>query len=384
MKKFLYFLISLLNKILYKDNKKICFFSFPDFSDNAKALFEFMIVNNMKEYKYIWLVSDKQNINKELKDYNISIAKKNSLLGVLSYMTSKYVFYTHGLYNGIKISKKQVVINLWHGMPLKNIGLLDEKAKSAPLFSYAIATSEFFRGILSKSFGVPEEKILITGQPRNDKLSSENEDINKLSIDKKKYKKIFIWLPTFRRTEVYETRADGFINDSGLPFISKEELVELNDFLEKNKDLLIIKLHPMSRSNSREFNKFSHIKIFKSNEFINLSCDLYSLLNDIDALITDYSSIYFDFLILNKPIAFAINDYDEYKKSRGYVISDIYKLMPGEIIKDFSGFKKFISETTSGIDKYKSIREEVNAKYINKYNDDESSKRILKYLGLIR
>ena len=83
---------------------------------------------------------------------------------------------------------------------------------------------------------------------------------------------------------------------------------------------------------------------------------LYSLIGECGVLLTDYSSVYIDYLILNRPIGFIIDDFEEYKNSRGFVFDKPDDWMPGEKIKTFEELEKFILDIKNGIDKYREVR----------------------------
>ena len=368
-----------------KNKNKVCFVSHPDFSDNSMSVFDYMVSKKTMKYEIVWLVNDlyiPSEIEELKKQFKLKVVKLKSLLGILNYMTSKYIFYTHGALNGVECLDKQIVVNLWHGMPLKNIGYLDNKTKEEVAhFTYTIATSEEFQNVLSKVFGVDKNKVLITGLPRNDRMNKFKDVLNKLGINGQQYNKKILWMPTFRKSSVGDKRKDGISKDGQLPLLTTEELVNLNKYLNDNKDLLIIKLHPMDTLAKKDFSELSNIKVIINDDFKIIGEQLYSIFKEIDALITDYSSVYFDYMILDKPIGFVMNDLGEYSSSRGFVFEDIYDWIPGPIIKDVAQLHNFIEQINNNVDDYKNIREKVNNK-TNKYSDFNNTERLFDKLGL--
>lgn len=384
-KKYISKICSLLNKMIKKKKNKVCLVSFPDFSDNCMGVFNYIIKENLIKYEIVWLVNElciPDKISKLQTSYKIKVIKKNSLMGLLNYMTSKYIFYTHTPFNGIENLNKQIVINLWHGMPLKNIGYLDnEMEKNIPRFTYTIATSKEFQEVISKVFGVNKSKVLVTGLPRNDEINKFKNILTKLKIDGEKYNKKILWMPTFRKTVMGGIRNDGKHKDGKLPLLSNKEIKEFNKYLNDNNDLLVIKLHPMDSLKKKDFSKLSNIKIVTNGDFNNIGEQLYSLFQEFDAFITDYSSVYFDFMLLNKPIGFVMDDLEEYSSSRGFVFKNIYDWIPGPIIKDVSALKTYIKHINDDIDDFKGIREKVNNK-TNRYSYYNNTKRLFTKLGL--
>lgn len=152
-------ILSILDYIVPKHKKMIVFSSFPDFSDNAFAMFIYMINKHKNDFQYIWLISENENL---INNYNNQeeivfpkVYKKNTLKGIYFYFRARYVFYTHGMYPGVLIPKNHIVVNLWHGMPLKKIGFLTNDKNNIytiPKAKYTIATSKMFQEILSNVF----------------------------------------------------------------------------------------------------------------------------------------------------------------------------------------------------------------------------------------
>jgi len=385
LRRFIIKLLAAINSILRKNKNKVCFVSFPDFSDNCMSVFDYMVSKKLMQYEIVWLVNNlyvPEDIVELQKQFKIKVIKQKSLLGILNYMTSKYIFYTHGAFNGVECLDKQIVVNLWHGMPLKNIGYLDNATKEEVAhFTYALATSEEFEDVIAKAFGVDKDKVLVTGLPRNDRMNKFRNLLYKLGIDGEQYNKKILWMPTYRKSKMGDKREDGNCKDSQLPLLSKDELVDLNKYLVENENLLIIKLHPMDTLKKIDFDKLTNIKIVINNDFKNIGEQLYSLFQEVDALITDYSSVYFDFMLLNKPIGFVMDDIGEYSSSRGFVFEDIYDWIPGPIIKDVSQLHTFIEHINDNIDKFKKVRQRVNNK-TNKYTDFKSTERLFEELEL--
>lgn len=384
MKKIVYFMFNLFEKIIPKTNI-IIFNSFPDYSDNSYALFRYMVLNQFyQKYKIIWLTLSrdcKKLENNIKKEFNIKIKcyKKNSILGFYYYFRAFKVFCTHGIFSFIKIENNKKV-NLWHGMPLKKIGFLDEKYKSLDKIynqDYLICTSEFFKNIMEKAFKEKKDRVLITGQPRNDLLFQRGNFFLKRKINKQNYKRIFIWMPTYRQSIIGDIRVDGSFKNNFIGLVAIKNMNEINNVLKEKNYLLIIKIHPMDVLNKIELDKYSNIIILKSKDLELMNEQLYQLLGETDALITDYSSVWIDYEILDKPIFFMMEDYEEYKNSRGFIFRDFEKRSPYPIIDSYENFLKFLKI----YEKINLNNIEINNKY-NKYKDDKSCERIIKYLKI--
>jgi len=393
MKQLILYIFSLLNYIYPKSKNKIIFISSPDFSDNSFALFKHMIENTKKKKNYTWLVDNikDKELYLDMIDKNISfthealkqiqIIDKKSFSGMWIFISTKYIFFTHGFYTGMSLPKQQVRINLWHGMPLKAIGYLNKHGNDAtiPKPSIVLATSELYQDIMGKVFKVAKEKILITGQPRCDLFWETQDILKRFGIEKNKYQKVILWTPTYRYDKNYKIK-DGIFNDT-LPLLKEDDLIKLNSFLASIKSYMVIKLHPMDILNTYSFDNFSNIKILKDNVFLHEGCQLYSLLSEIDILITDFSSIYIDFLLLDRPIIFAIDDFDEYTKTRDFVFQSPKDYMPGSLVDSTQSLIAILNDIIINdndlyTDKRKKIKKEFH-KYENSF-----SERLIKSLKL--
>ena len=231
-------------------------------------------------------------------------------------------------------------------------------------------SSHYFDDIAKKYYGVKEKNIAICGQPRTDVMFKNNPIYKEL----KKYKKIVIWMPTFRKSTLM-----GYSNTSRdlvIPILNSDDFKDINDWLGKKGVCVLVKLHPMQDISSFENLNLSNLYLLSHLEFVAKGWDLYRLIGQSDALITDYSSVFYDFMLLNRPMAFTVDDYDDYKDNRGFAVQDPDYLTPGYKIKTKADFKNFIVDIENGIDKFEEPRKEVN-KLVNTFNDGKQCERVL-------
>ncbi|GLZ88430.1 hypothetical protein Pres01_44810 [Metapseudomonas resinovorans] len=239
-------------------------------------------------------------------------------MGIYHFATSKHTFHTHGTYSFIRKKSDTTLINLWHGMPLKNIGLLDNKSPDDICYSdILVSTSPLFSKILSAAFGVSSEKIFHLGLPRNDVLAASANTDRKLIAEKFSFwegNKFVAWLPTYRKSVIGDIRQDSKTSS----FLDEWEpriLDEINQLAKAREIHLIIKLHPMDSLNREfEYEKFSNIHIFTSNSWEDLNLDLYDFLSVSSGLISDISSVLIDYQLTNRPIGITVNSITEYKR----------------------------------------------------------------------
>ena len=381
----------ILNKIakvfnyFFQNKNVIIYNSFPDFSDNSFALYCY-ISNHFSNYTNIWLVNNislKEDYLKLASNYTniekLEIVKKKSFPGIYYYLTSRIIFHTHGIFNFFGLISTQTKINLWHGMPIKKVGYFDSPNCAEPISDYHVASSKFYQDIMSKVFGVSNKKVLITGQVRNDFLIQGKTSINKLFSQKREFKKTILWMPTYRKSVIGDIRVDGKVNPD-IDFLSEENLSRINKILIKTESICYVKLHPMDYLQVEHFRSYSNLVFIDNDSFLDNGVAMYSVFNSVDILLTDFSSIYIDFMLLNKPIGFVFSDYDEFKNSRGFVFSDPKKYMPGEFITSIDKLKMFLTEVIiNENDNYKNKREEIK-NIFHAYERDFSKKLLEKIM----
>lgn len=369
---------------IFRIKNIIVFESHADYSDNSRAFFEYLIENKYNEkYRIYWFVNDQnkfKNIN--IKNVKFLTMWKNgvhkSLIQWLRYFkivkNAKYLIFSNRKLDRLNPKTKTVAIN--HGAPIKSIK--DRQVMPRDV-DYRVDSSKFFDDIVRDSQHLINTKSLITGNPRNDVLFNETDVLEKLS-ELKKYDKVILWLPTFRKSYHSDRKDSTHDFPLGLPIIySLEDLKEINKYLNKRKSLLVFKSHPAQDLSLFKAESLSNIKIVNDEYLINKGVSLTELYKITDALITDYSSVYVDYLLTLKPLGFTIDDIDEYIK--GFSFDNILDYMPGFKIKDLKDLKRFIDTISLSDDQFLEDRKKIN-NIFNKYHDGLASERLARELEL--
>ena len=363
-RKMISFVLNLIFKIFKVQDNKIVFESGRDLIDgNAKAIYDYIKDNRIDNYKLIWLVSKKTDISDIRKN---EYAYYKTLRGYYHIATSKYWLKNQSLNSLLKKKDNQVYIQLFHGNGvMKKMGYdVNNAANRKPLehvkeWDYYIAHDINDKKQISSSTGYTG-KIEVFGMASIDNVikhanddEKKKEVLKKLNINNKK--KNILYAPTFR----------DFDLDKEVVNVPIEKLSKLKDYN------VIVRLHPLVR-NKVNLNLFEYDNIYNG-------CN-YSDINDIliitDILITDYSSVIYEYLCLNKPIVFYPYDYNKYVKLRGGFYVDYKKELPGRICYT----EKELLETIEKIDKIYMQYQEKRKKYNKKYNslsDGKASKRFV-------
>ncbi|UQY42862.1 CDP-glycerol glycerophosphotransferase family protein [Mixta hanseatica] len=367
-------ILSCLIYLIPKDKEKIIFKSRPDFSGNAKALSDY-IQKNHKNYKIVWFV-EAQNYTATS---GIRLFKAGTLSAIWQYATAKYIVTTHNEMIGTK-SGNQTYISLWHGMPLKKICYLGEFDHQGmeDYSSYRIATSEVMRAIIAACFREKANNVYITGQPRNDFLYDKTLAKERFEFLLSGKTRVF-YVPTFRENQEANMYSDGdSIKNNNFLRVQDFDLYALDRFLQQNNCQLFIKLHPYEENTYLDLQLSENIRIIKSEELRSNDLDINHLLAHMDMLITDYSSVYFDYMLLDKPICFLTPDLDAYSKSRGgFALEPVDYWMPGYHCSTQRELLNEIETLLAGNDRYAGHRSCVNA-IINLFKDDRNSERVFK------
>lgn len=352
----------------------------PAFADNTKPVFDKLIEHGVnKKYKIVWFVDDADPF-KNVKIDNVEFIQyfnnpkkplpKRSEYSKNCHKNAKIIIDNNRYLD--KKNKKQLRIHLLHGSPIKNAYSYNLDVGNV---DYVVNQAEFFKAKDTEVRDIDANKIKSLGFARNDIVYSKA-NVEFKFIDELDSNKIILWLPTYRN---HKAKSNG--NSSlkfGLPCIdSLEELKDLNQRLKKDKIFIIIKFHPAENTNIfRDFN-FSNILILTDEELKNNNIGLYQLFNKVDALLTDYSSVYFDFAgaLPEKNIGLAISDFDDYVKNSGEFVYPYKDVFIGDYLYTNSDLLQFIDDVSKGKDKSKSKRKKLTKRY-DDYRDGQSAERV--------
>ena len=142
---------------------------------------------------------------------------------------------------------------------------------------------------------------------------------------------------------------------------------------------MIIKIHPKQDLEDLRIHDSSNIKVLTGLDMKMNKIDNYRLMKDVDALISDYSTVAYDFLHVNKPIAYDLSDLKEYV--RGIVVDDPHKMMAGHEIREFQDMLIFLDDISNNKDPYMKERK-ILFDRLFKYHDGNSAKRVVELLGI--
>ncbi len=328
------------------------------FSDNAKH-FLLYVHKEHPEIKSIWLAKDRA-LARRLRSEGFRSYYQKSLLGIWYALRADYVVIDAFLqkYN-VLFSHGVKIVQLLHGKGLKKKGYAQTPLQKN---DFIFGTSPFTNSLLPAEFTAGAQ-MCVAGYSRNDQLFSreksyfsaeEEKLVDILESHRNNSKKIIMYAPTFRRGNAHFNPEDHFNRETA------------EAFAQKNNVVFLVSMHAKYRAR----------KILSVGDIIidMPECDINSIMPFIDILITDYSSSYVDYLLLDRPIIFYIYDIDAYHAKEG-LIDDYESHMPGAKIKSEQNLFGEITNLLAGNDTCRDERKKVRDLY-HTYQDGNSSERI--------
>ena len=328
--------------------------------DNPFAIFQFLLENDKySNLKHVWVIDDFDVNQYSIKKYgaykNVSFVKFNSkeyfkYLAVAKYLVNNVTFHTAFIKK-----KEQVYINTWHGTPLKSMGyeMVNGNITTSNTIrnffhaDYLIAANDIMKDMYLRSYklkNIMPGKIIVEGYPRNDLMfHTDKEEVFRqfenygLKIDRNK--KIIMYAPTWKQSSSQQVVVDA------------HELIdfkkELDNLIDNDQYQLLIKPHQFVYNAIKDKKEYQGL-------LIPSTIDTNEILSVVDILISDFSSIFFDYMALERPILFYITNLEEYAEKRG--LSMDIKDLPGPIGKQITEIADFINDIDN-------IKKEYKGKY---------------------
>lgn len=351
-------------------------------TDSPYAIFKYMLNHpDFKNYVHIWSVEDFDflaNIISKFNNYpNVKFVKRNSKRYLKCLATCEYLINNSTFQSFFIPKKDQCYINTWHGTPLKSMGfdIPGNPAHSQNVLRNFLST----KYILSPNFhttkmftdsykldGLYEGTIIEEGYPRIDLTLNTDRKLYKnylrgLGIEISDEKENILYAPTWKGTNVSRVNND-------VP-----QIIADTNYLEKeigDKYNILIKVHPYLY---KEATKYKELK----NKLVPDYVDTNELLSTIDMLITDYSSIFFDFLVTDKPILFYTWDADSYSEQRGQYLK--IDDLPGPISFNTKELVNSIRNISNVRLKFKEQYSRMR-KMFTQYEDGKVTERIVTFI----
>jgi CDP-glycerol glycerophosphotransferase (TagB/SpsB family) len=357
------------------------------YADNSKFVFEHFL-KTAKDHECCWLTNN-ISIFKDLRSKGLPVELSWSLKGVVKLYQAEIGVYSNTLrdisFEPLFVPSNLKLVALRHGKSVKRVlhGIRDFEKKEKPYrvatikkeyrqIVFTISSSKLVSKMTEECMQIGLEKHLVTGYPRyDDFLMSEINVAKPTTEDIKEYKHLILYAPTWR---------NGINQTNFFPF-ENFNLDDLTSLLLKHDAVIGLRPHANDlvifkslKKYLNEIEKKSRGRIFLASH--NKYPNTYDILKKSSVLISDYSSIYHDYLLLNKPMFFIPYDYQWFSDHFGFLY-DYFDKIPGGIIKDHNSLISSLKQYFEGIDNFVIQRNRLRDE-IHEYKDSLSSERVVK------
>ena len=360
------------------------FMSQPDFACNPHALWKYIVENT--DFDTGWILK-RNNHYEELKRRGLQCAIYDTIEGNALIEKADYVITNSYTFLEIPKRENQIFVNLWHGSGIKAHDFYEHNLDPR----HVKKLTNFFDKIdlmcvhslddrfkLSAMLRYDLRKCYVTGQARLDcvKTSNGKEKLVQLFGDQmQRFEHFIFFAPSFRAN--MSTHSGKFCSDNIFRLDDYDDEA-FKSFLAKHKTALIYKLHPIEQTafQGRDFKLNDYCYELTDNMLFDADIRYDEILNAFDLMVSDYSSIAYDFLVLDRPLIYLIPDYEEYKQSKGFVFQNIDFFMPGPKVYCFADMLKALDEGINHPDMYSRERFNVIQQRFD-FTDARSAERCL-------
>lgn len=329
---------------------------------NPKYLF--LRMRQDPRIRCIWILKDRSAVE-QLRGMGHESYYYHSLRGIYFQLRAKVFIHSHSIHDDFNryLLGGAVSVNTWHGVGLKKVWGANKKTFTYKALhephpikrflgmllvrtmlarkNYVISTSERVSSYYPETFLVPKENVFSLGQARNDVFFGEFEEEEAQFPEYIKHRRVITYMPTHR----YFGKLDREISEV-------LDLEKIDAFCQEHGYLFLIKRHMYSKGRVPETLK--HVKDVSHQDL-----DPQLLLKYTDVLITDYSSCYTDYLLLDRPVIFYCYDLAQYLEQSNEMYFDYEEVTPGPRVEDFSSLLEAMADAVSGRDDYAEERTRV-------------------------
>lgn len=362
------------------------------YTDNSKRVYEWLL-ENRPDLRPVWVTRNK-NVAQELKTRGLPVCHTSSPKAFYLLMRAPLAVTSTQLYDITSIPEcppdNLRIVFLGHGKSIKASSLSKKGPRSdwtrwlfrrkSELIDVGISTSPFISELAAKSNGLPADRFQETGYPTHDLLvapPSQAKQRFEEYLGDLRPEKVVLYAPTWR-----PAWRDGLEPTRFFPFedFDKEALVR---YLEENRILMLLRPHELDLLKCRALREFLQslaaeekwIRICDSHDF----ADINEVLPFTDALISDYSSIYHDYLLLDRPVLFIPYDYAAFDEAIGFMF-DYYKHLPGPVLGSQKDLVTHLTHALEGEDTYEDRRHALRD-MIHVHTDGKATQRVAQIIS---
>jgi CDP-glycerol glycerophosphotransferase (TagB/SpsB family) len=352
----------------------VAVFGLPDIEGNVVEVVRWLLRHD--SCQVVWLTADGDpkavlwTVADQPGQQRLTVIRKASVRGLWYFMRARTVFYSHYFFAAPSPSRGRTYVNVWHGDGPK---LIPARVPGTAPDSYLVAGTRVWGRAKALGLGVHHERLLVVGNPRRDELErpASDESIVELGLDPGR--PFTVWAPTFREAGL---GVRSWTDTRALSDQIAEGTHPALDALRERELEVVVKPHPLDVDSYTSLG----LPIVSSTALWRSRTGTYAFLARAAALITDYSSIWTDFLPLDRPIGLYCPDLDEYLAARSLDPEDFRRFLPGPLLRTVEDLVDFCEQVGRGEDPGRAARHGAAAR-LGAVLEPGATDRLMRHLG---
>ena len=373
--------LDLLNRLVPKDPDAVVLHSTIDLEDGVLAVLEGLAARGRSATVLLEQPARAARLRR-LSPVPVRTVPKKSARALLRYLRARTVMTTENVFGNRVPPASQLLVNIWHGEPPTKVTGRFFAGQGPLAASVAPVCSTVGRAYRSAEFGLDPRRVPVVGAPRNDRmLRGDRAAARRALLGEEAGLPTLLWLPSFRSASWGEGRVrvdSAGERHPGVPF-PMTEVLRLDRHLAQRGARVVVKLHPHDVASFT--GEFRAIRVLAQEAVQDAGLTLYPALPAFDGLITDMSSIWVDYLLLDRPVVFAFPDVEDYRDGRGLNLEPYEDWVPGPFARTVDELIGAVDDLLDGRDPYAEERGRARRRF-HQHLDDRSTERLLDGLGL--
>ena len=339
---------------------RACVYGWPDFEENSLVAAVSLAETGMFDVTLLARRPDRARRYLTLLNGHgapIEVVKKRSVRGLLRASTAGVLLFTHGLYGAPDLTTRKLVVNLWHGFGPKATGY----SSPATRIRYSLMTCDtpVWAAAAARAWGTPRSRLVQAGNPRQVCLRTAPNPsaLSRLGVTARSY---VLWMPTYRSAsgasgqtwreapELTKQQVSGYLLDPVTKIAELAERVGID---------VVVKPHPIDADRYER----SGLQVITTEQIFAAGMTLYQFIGSSAAMISDYSSVWVEYLDLDRPLLLYCPDLPEYAHGRGLSRPYMTHLARDLIVESADDVRPFLTAVKRGADWRPRARDEVRA-----------------------
>ena len=381
-KRLAYAVLDAANRLVPKVPDRVVLHSTVDLEDGVLAVVEELTARGWGATVLLEDQARAARVAAAVPGSRVRTVRKRSLRGLLQFLTARYVMTTENVYGSPAPQPGQDIVNIWHGEPPTKVTGRFQPGRGGLRCTWAPVCSTVGRAYRAAEFGLSPLQVPIVGAPRNDRmLRADRAAVRAALLGDDAHRPTLLWLPSFRTGQFGGgRRQDAVPSWPGVPY-SPDDLLLLDEALTRHGARVVVKLHP--HDVAAFSGGYRSITVLRQEEMEARGLTVYPVLAAFDGLITDMSSVWVDYLLVDRPMIFAFPDVGNYRHGRGLNLEPYEEWVPGPFVRGVDELVAAVMDVVAGRDPMAEERRRSRVR-LHQYRDDGSAARLLDGLGVPR